>query len=163
MEEIFKNILWNENYKISNLGRVQNLEWKFLSKVILNWYLYVKIKWKTKFIHRLVAQAFIENQLNKPQVNHKDWNKLNNCVENLEWCNNSENMLHKYRVLWYKWHNIKWYGKKVKQIKEWNIIKVWNSLTEIHNYLWFDIGSISQLCNKKWKRKTVWWFYWEFV
>lgn len=49
---------------------------------------------KTFLVHRLVAQAFILNDLNLPEVNHKDRNKQNNCVDNLEWCSKLDNMRH---------------------------------------------------------------------
>ena len=51
---------------------------------------------KMERVHRVVAEMFIPNTLNKKCVNHKDGNKLNNNVENLEWCTHSENTLHSF-------------------------------------------------------------------
>lgn len=48
-------------------------------------------------IHRLVAMAYLDNPLNLKEVNHKDGNKLNNCLSNLEWCTRGENIAHAYK------------------------------------------------------------------
>lgn len=58
--------------------------------------LYKDGKKKYVRVHRLIAEAFIPNPLNLPQINHKDGNKLNNNVDNLEWCDNSRNTKHAF-------------------------------------------------------------------
>lgn len=93
-------------YQVSNLGRVRNIKFlghprsakqeRILSpKLKRDGYLSVHLsEGKADFhpaVHRLVAQAFIENPDNLPQVNHKDENKTNNRVDNLEWCTNLYN------------------------------------------------------------------------
>ena len=52
----------------------------------------------TKYVHRLVAECFLSNPESLPEINHKDGNKANNAVGNLEWCNRSQNLKHSYRI-----------------------------------------------------------------
>lgn len=99
MKEQFRKVVGNDNYSISSNGRLLNKKGK--EKVLqkkddgyLKADLYKNGERSTKRIHRLVAEAFIPNPENKPDVNHKDGNKSNNSVYNLEWVNKSENMIH---------------------------------------------------------------------
>lgn len=61
-------------------------------------YHHVIVNRKNRNVHRLIAETFIPNPNNLPCVNHKDGNKQNNAVDNLEWCSHSENTLHSYRT-----------------------------------------------------------------
>lgn len=85
-----------EDYEITRDGQVINKTNGHILKPQPNGkgYLRVSISKKLQFIHRLVAEKYIPNPDNLPQVNHIDGNKLNNCVENLEWVSNQENRNH---------------------------------------------------------------------
>lgn len=95
--EEFREVVGFEGlYEVSNLGKVRNIKtgrilkpWRctsgYLEVYLVNNGKYVKL------IHRLVAQAFLPNPQNLPQVNHKDEDKTNNTVDNLEWCTSQYN------------------------------------------------------------------------
>ena len=83
-------------YKISDLGRVFDNRLNEIIEPKLHTKGYLSIG--GRLIHRLVAEHFVPNPENKPQVNHKDGNKLNNAYTNLEWCTNKENHRHAWKT-----------------------------------------------------------------
>lgn len=110
MTEVFKDINGYEGlYQVSNLGNVKSLNYlrtgkeRILKPGERRGYLYVTlckdIKHKNYDIQRLVADAFIPNPLHLPCINHKDENKHNNFIENLEWCTYSYNNTYNNRHL----------------------------------------------------------------
>lgn len=117
--EQWKVSVISEHYEVSNLGRVRSLGFDYIDisgrrcvaypRIIKTCFnkrigyigavLRVNKKPKTISLHRLVARTWIPNPYNKAQVNHKDGNKLNNAVDNLEWMTKSENHKHRFEVL----------------------------------------------------------------
>lgn len=101
----WRKVTLNDKYEVSNKGKVRivgtenNLE----TDIIISGYERVTIngidEYQGRLVHRLVATAFIPNPENKPQVNHKDGDRLNNNVENLEWVTVQENSHHSRDVL----------------------------------------------------------------
>ena len=127
MEEVWKDIVGYEGlYEISSIGRVKSVDrispqGHHLPERIRKPYIdkdgYPKVNLCKEGkvihypVHRLVAIAFVPNPENKPQVNHIDGNKANNCVANLEWNTDSENMLHAFRTGLKKPNHISFYGE----------------------------------------------------
>ena len=149
MIEEWKDIKGYEGlYQVSNLGRVYSHMTSKQLKPLVDKDSYLRVnlyecgKFKTFRIHRLVAEAFIPNPENKPQVNHIDEDKTNNMVSNLEWCTAKENVNHGTRN--------KRMSHRVKAIDiatgEYNIYK---SIRECGRKLNISSGNISKQLNRK--------------
>lgn len=105
MTEVFKKIKgFKDRYEVSNLGNVRSLLTGNLMKLGVTPFGYLRVnlryancrKYKSFFVHRLVASAFIPNPRGCKEVNHKDSNRQNNKVTNLEWCTRKENVKHSF-------------------------------------------------------------------
>ncbi len=108
MDEVFKDVLGFEEYfKVSNTGKVFSKRTNKILKLHLNKQGYVTLSTKIGGrngtshclrLHRIIAEVFIPNTENKPEVNHIDGIKNNNSISNLEWVTHSENTQHSYDI-----------------------------------------------------------------
>ena len=171
MNEIWKDVDGYEGlYQVSDLGRVKGKDIK--AKNLCQGYHHVGL-WKNNEVksmkvHRLVALAFIPNPENKPCINHKDGNKLNNHVNNLEWCTYSENLKHAYDTGLMKaaWKGI--FGKDnfrsmpIYQIdpNTDGIIAEYSAAMEAARETGIPQGNITKVCNGK--RNIAGGYKWKF-
>lgn len=160
MKEIFKDIKGFEKYQISNLGRVRNV---VTGKVLIpgvtgdgynHVVLYKESKPYARKIHLLVAQAFLPNPNNHPCVNHKDENKLNNNVNNLEWC--SAEYYSNYGTC-----KKKMIHKSSKTVLCIDTGDVYPSTHEVQRQLGFSQCNISSACLGK--LKTAYGLCWKYI
>lgn len=156
-EEIWKDIKDYEGlYQVSSKGRVKSFH-KGQEKIIKSYssedkyilvHLYKNHKMKMFLVHRLVAIAFIPNTENLPEVNHRDEDKSNNCVENLEWCDRRYNINYGER-------NKKVSESQSKKIDQYtktgDFVRTWNSIIEVERTLGIAHQHISKCCRGRLK------------
>lgn len=195
MDEIWRDIKGYEGiYTISNTGRLRSLDKKvgcaygatrtFPGRIIE---LYTKDRYararladykgnsKLMYIHRLVAKAFIDNPHDLPEVNHIDENKLNNNVNNLEWCDREYNNSYGTRLeRQLKNHDYKKSAIKISETKrtvkysgiyqmdlEGNIIAKWKTIKEAVKYISASYYGISACCRGK--ARTTGGYTWRYA
>ena len=166
-------------YEVSNMGRVKNLNYKGSGKekILKNikrrkGYLMVILTKNGKrrgfLVHRLVAEAFIPNPNNLPEVNHIDRDRANNHVDNLEWVTHSDNMKHSYK-LGINCEPLRKYSQENRK-KVTNGKNVFGSISEAADWLFKKgysknkksaIAGISAVVREK--RKTFGGYSWKYI
>ena len=152
-------------YSVSDRGEVRNNKTSRILKPVAtyNGYLRVPINKRLCRIHILVANAFIGEKGDGYQINHKDGNKKNNAVENLEWCTARENILHAYKngLKEVCFDNIK-KPRPVRQLSvDGELIKEYNSIKDAERETGFDNSGIAKAC--KGKQKTAYGYIWRYA
>lgn len=177
MTEEWRDIYGYEGcYQISNVGRVKNLKRAVqnrscmaikrerIMKLSVDKDGYYKVCLcknnikQTRFVHRLVATAFIQNPNQYPVINHKDENKKNNNPNNLEWCDvkyntNYKNMPHR------RANNLR--KAVIQYTKDMQLVNTWTCRSEIEKVLNVSGGDITMCCLGR--RKTAYGFIWKYA
>ena len=157
MNEIWKSVVGYEGiYEVSTLGRIRR-DGRIL-KGNINSHGYISVglckhgKRKNVNVHRLVAQTFIPNPENKPWIDHKDTNRINNAVYNLKWCTYSENSrnpitLEKNQVL-----NNGGNHPKSKKVTCLETLEEFDYVRGVEKELGLDHSAVSACCRRRYKQ-----------
>lgn len=155
MREVWKRVQNYDDYLVSNTGKIAKI-----LKGDSNGKGYRFIKFpdgKRMYIHQIVAQTFIPNPNNYPIINHKDGNKLNNNIYNLEWCNYSYNCKEAYRLGLHK----PVVSPVIQKTIDGKKIKKYKSMKEAELLTGISYQVISKCC--KGKIKTAGGYIWEYL
>lgn len=162
-KEIWRKIPNTINFEVSNFGKIRNTNYRNtgITKEVKQSYdkdKYKKanIKGKSVRVHRIVAQAFLKDYNEILQVNHKDGNKENNYVDNLEMATSKENSQHRTFIL--KVGKIKPVVMISKNTLE--KVKEFNSIREAERIMKIDHSTISKVCRGK--KKSAGGYFWEY-
>lgn len=167
MIEEWRDVVGYKNrYQVSNLGKVRSMPIQsktnyfkgdvLKTSIDSNGYINVSLSRKTYKVHRLVAEAFIENPNNYPCVNHIDEDKTNNRIDNLEWCTYKQNNNHGTRNIRISENN----GRTIIQCNmNGDEIKRWKSIADAARYYgvkrWTICGCLNgrqhTSCGYKWR------------
>ena len=173
MKEIWKDIKDYDNYEINNYGVIRIKKNKKILKYQIDKDGYYRISlWKNGKckgfrISRLVAMTFISNPNNYPVVNHKDENKQNNRVDNLEWCTTAYNNAYgtKGKRSGDKLRGKLRYTKNNRKVAQYdsndNIIETYKSIMTVAKKLNVDGTHIVDVC--KGRRKTAYGYKWRYI
>lgn len=160
----WKQVLEHPNYEVNSKGEIRHKIRKHILKPRSNkgGYMYVNFKINGKntnfAVHRIVANAFLPNPNGYIEVNHKDYDKTNNCIENLEWVSSSINKKHAFL----KQENRDSRAKGVNQFsKDGKFIKTFSSVTEAAKEMNCCVSAISNCCLGR--TKTSQGFRWSFI
>lgn len=183
MQEIWKDIEGYEGlYRVSNFGNVMSLNYRntkthknLTPKINNDGYLWVELRKNTipkpYLIHRLVAMAFITNPNNYPLINHKDENKSNNNVLNLEWCTHSYNVLYSIKKRTRSAYGVrraredgkpyKYKGMVIQKTLSGEFLKKYSNSLEVARTNNYNQWAITECCRGN--RKTAYGYRWEFA